>query len=80
MMTKIEFHVALQHLAHNPQDIIFFEDDLKEFALNMEQDLFFTKYWDVVRFISGCWDVAEQQGLFASTDCVYDDLQRERAL
>lgn len=74
-MTKQEFTQALRHLTNNPQDIVFFEDDLKEYSLNNQtQDLFHSKYWDVVRFISGCYDVAEQQGLFAHTGCIYDTL------
>lgn len=79
-MTKTEFHTALQHLTHNPQNIVFFEDDLKTYALTMEQDLFFSNYWETVRFISTCWDVAETQGLFAHTGCVYDEVRKERGL
>lgn len=77
-MTKTEFTQALRHLAHNPQHIVFFEDDLKTYALSMmEQDLFFTKYWDVNRFISGCYDAAEAQGLFGLTGCKYDEIRSE---
>lgn len=72
-MTKQEFTQALRHLTNNPQDIVFFEDDLKGYALNQQQDLFFTKYWDVNRFIVACYDVAEQQGLFGLTGCIYEE-------
>ena len=77
-MTKTEFHTVLRHLAHSPQDIIYFEDDLKEYSLtNQQQDLFHTNYWDVVKFISACYDVAEAKGLFAHTGCVYDEIREE---
>lgn len=68
MITKNEFETALRHLAHNPQDIVFFEDDLKEYALNQQQDLFYTNYWDVNKFIVACWDAAEAKGAFNHLD------------
>lgn len=67
-MSRNEFHRALRHLAHSPQDIIFFEEGLKAYALNQQQDLFFTKYWDVNRFIVACWDAAEAKGAFNHLD------------
>lgn len=79
-MNRQEFHTALQHLTDNPQHIVFFEDDLKQYALNQHQDPFFINYWNVNRFISGCYDAAEQQGLFNSTGCVYDEVRKERGL
>lgn len=78
MMTKNEFETALRHLARNPQNIVFFEDNLKQYSLtNQHQDLFHTNYWNVVKFISACYDVAEAQGLFNSTGCVYDEIRKE---
>ena len=76
-MNRNEFHRALQHLTDNPQHIVFFEDDLKTYALNQHQDLFYTNYWETVRFISACYDTAEQQGLFNSTSCIYDEIRKE---
>lgn len=68
-MTRREFNTALRHLALNPQDIIYFEEDLKEYSLtNQHQDLFFTKYWNVNRFIVACWDAAEAKGAFNHLD------------
>lgn len=67
-MTRREFNTALRHLARNPQDIIHFEEDLKTYALSMDQDLFYTKYWDVNRFIVACWDAAEAKGAFNHLD------------
>ena len=76
-MTKQDFTQALRHLAHNPQNIVFFEDDLKQYALAQPQDLFYTNYWEINRFIVACWDVAEAQGLFAHTGCAYDEIRKE---
>lgn len=77
-MNKQEFEIALNHLVDNPKDIVFFEEDLKEYSLNnQEQDLFYTNYWNVVKFISGCYDIAEAQGLFAQTSCIYDEIGKE---
>lgn len=85
-MSRQEFHTALQHLTDNPQHIVFFEDDLKQYVLSMDQDQFHTNYWDVytnywevVKFISACYEIAEAHGLFASTGCLYDQVRKERA-
>lgn len=68
-MTKTEFHTALRHLALNPQDIIYFEEDLKQYSLaNQHQDVFFINYWNVNRFIVACWDTAEAKGAFNHLD------------
>lgn len=68
-MNRQEFTQALRHLALNPKDIIHFEEDLKQYSLtNQQQDLFYTKYWEVNRFIVACWDVAEKQGAFNHLD------------